>query len=238
MKRNGLLFIPILLVILLIPSSVLAQGGSYTITVIGEGTASGKPDEIAFEVGVEAVNSDSITAYNQVVTQLEGVRAGLLEVDIAPDDIELLRITFTPQDRIDAGQAPTGEFLFRAQGYLHVVVRDTSNLELILATAVRTGATSIQNFTFGFKDTMLIEEKARAAAIANAYERADQTATAMAVAVGDPIVIMEESVDISFASDQAASAGTEINISSFSLKAGEVTITVTVQITFALRSSR
>lgn len=237
MRRSNLVFILVLLITLLIPSSVFAQGGSYTITVVGEGMASGKPDIVAFEVGAEAVDLDSLTAYNTVVTQLETVRGGLIEASVAATDIELLMITITPQDRIDAGMAPTGEFLFRARGALHVVVRDTDNLDSILSNAVRAGADSIRNFTFGFEDITAIEQLARSAAITNAYDRADQIATAMSVAVGDPIIIREDSVEINLA-EEPLLTDTGIGISPFPLEAGEVTISVQVQITFALRASR
>ena len=236
MKR--LLFTLVLLAILLIPSSVLAQGGSsYTITVIGVGTASAKPTTISFEVGAEAVNTDAIAAYDSVFNQLEGVRMGLLEAKVAPADIQLLMITIIPQDRTDNGVAPTGEFLFRARGALHVVVRSSENLEPTLSAAVHTGADSIQNFTFGFEDTTLIEQRARTAAITNAYDRAEQMAEAMSVAVGDPIIIIENDVEISFAEDPLIT-NTGINISRFPLEAGEATITVQVEVTFALRASR
>lgn len=238
MKRNRLFFTLVLLVILLIPSSVLAQSGpSYTITVVGEGMASSRPTLIAFEVGAEAVNSDAVAAYDSVVAQLDGVRAGLIEAKIAPNDIELLMITVVPQDRTDNGLAPTGEFLFRARGALHVVLRDINNLEPILSASARAGADSIQNFTFGFEDTSQIEQLARTAAISNAYDRAHQLAEAMSVAVGDPIIIMEESVEVSFFENPLIGE-TAINISPFPLEAGEVTIKVQVQVTFALRASR
>jgi uncharacterized protein YggE len=227
-----------MLVVLLIPSPALAQSGSsYTITVIGVGTASARPDLIAFEVGAEAVNSDAVSAYDGVISQLDSVRAGLLEAKVSPADIELLTVTVVPQDRTDNGAAPTGEFLFRARGAWHVVVRDTQNLETILDAAVHAGAASIQNFTFGFDDTTLVEQRARTAAITNAYKRADQMAEAMSVAVGDPIIIVENNVEISFPED-SATTGTAIAISQFPLKAGEATIRVEVQVTFALRASR
>lgn len=238
MKRTHLFIISLVLVVLLIPTTVLAQGGgnSYTITVRGQGSASGRPDLIAFEVGAEAVDLDSITAYNQVGTQLATIRAALVELEIAPEDIQLLTITLVPEDRVDGGQAPTGEFLFRARGALHVVVRDPEQLKLVLASTVRAGASSVQNFTFAFDDSISIEEQARTAAIENASQRAEQMAGATSVAVGDPLIILEESVDVSFAGQVPPDA--EFGISAAPLAAGSLTVTVTVQITYALRSSR
>jgi uncharacterized protein YggE len=236
MKR--LTFILVLLALLLAPLPVGAQGGSsYTITVVGVGTASARPDLIAFEVGAEAVNSDSVAAYQSVTDQLNAVRVGLIEAKVSPVDIQLLTITVTPQDRTDNGAAPTGEFLFRARGALHVVVRSTRTLEPVLTAAVNAGASAIQNFTFGFKDTTAIEQRARTDAVSNAYKRAEQLAGAMSVAVGDPIIIVEDDVTMSFAENNTV-ADTGPTVSQFPLEAGEATIRVRVTVTFALRASR
>lgn len=226
------------LLALLSPSLVAAQGGSsYTITVKGLGTASAKPDLISCEVGVEIVDSDATSAYDDVISRLEDIRSGLEALEIPSSDIQLLRIVVIPQDRTDAGIAPTGEFLYRARGALQVVVHAPASLAGVLSAAVQAGAQSVDNFTFGFQNTDQIEQVARVAAINNAYSRAEQLATVMSVAVGDPIIITEDTVEMIVAGTPYGAAP-NMTISPYAITAGEVTVKVEVTITFALRSVR
>ncbi|NLE51937.1 MAG: SIMPL domain-containing protein [Chloroflexi bacterium] len=222
----------------LIPiAPVAAQGSSsYTITVRGVGSASARPDLVSCEAGVEVVHSDAITAYSNVNTRLETIRAGLVALGIRSSDIQLLRVIIIPEDRTDSGVAPTGEFLYRARGTLQVLVRSPQSLDNVLSAAVQSGAHSIENFTFGFENTERIEQAARDAAIENAYARAEQLAESMGVAVGDPIIIAEELVDLTI-DGTPFTAAPNMTVSPYPIQAGEVTFRVEVAITFALRSA-
>lgn len=223
---------------LVAPSLAAAQGGSsYTITVNGIGTASAKPDLISCEVGVEVIGTDPVTAFDNASARLKAIRTGLEALEIAPSDIQLLRVVIIPQDRIDAGVAPTGEFLYRARGALQVVVHTPESLETVLGAAVESGAHSIENFTFGFRSTEQAEQAARVAAINNAYARAEQLADVMSVAVGDPIIITEDAVELTMVGTPFGVAP-NMTISPYAITAGEVTVQVRVTITFALRSVR
>jgi uncharacterized protein YggE len=229
----GTLLCALALIWPLVPTSVSAQGGSsYTITVTGSGTASAKPDLVSCDISIEAIDSDQVLAYDNVTAKLESVRTGLEGLGIDPADLQLLRVVVIPEDRTDSGAAPTGEFLFRARGVFQVVIRTPENLEDVLSAALQAGANTIDNFTYGFQSIDEIEQTARAAAIRNAYARAEQLASEMSVAVGEPIIINEVSAGLDFSSLP------DVTISPYPLDAGELVVRVEVNITFALRSTR
>lgn len=217
---------------------VQAQG-SYSITVIGIGTAYASPDIATLEIGLEAVGTNIVSTYTKSSDTFTAVTTALAKYNIASPDIQLLRLSITPEDRGDVKSNFTGTFIFRIRSTIRVTVHDLMQIRSLVNDAIAAGANSVDNLVLGYSDLTKVEQQARVAAVGNARERADQLAEALGLSVGDPVSVSEtvtstpptQTVGI-------ANRGATPLKDNIADNAGQFIVTVQVQVTFSLRTQR
>ncbi len=245
MKRlqfRAVVIVFLLLAGLLNPALVSAQGGpaASTITVSGVGTAAGRPDIASVELGFEVVNTNLEAAYSRANEIANALTQALLKLNIAPADIQTIKMTLAPKDQSTEGAAPTGNFVYNVRGVFRVTIRNVSQINQVLSAALAAGANIIDNLGFGIDDLGLLEQQARTQAIKNARDRANQLAQDLGVFVGDPISITETaptespvtwtgtgSRGAALAAGQAADGNV-----------GQLVVTVQIQVIFTLKKTR
>lgn len=220
----------IILCVLLVGSAGTQQAQAQipttnAITVGGIGMVVADPDTAFFDVSVERVSTelnDAFSSGNQIV---EDIRSTLNRLGVARSDIRVQAISITPQDRIDARIGPTGEFLYRVRHTLRVTVRDLTASDTLISAALESGANDVSNYTLGVVDLKALELEARALAIQDANDRAQQFVTSLGVRLGAVQYINEIGVTSGFGAmpDNMADS------------TGRFTVTVQVQITYLLR---
>jgi uncharacterized protein YggE len=118
-----------------------------------------------------------------------------------------------------------------------VTVRDIAQIEAVVTTAVAQGANTVYNLSFGISDSAALEQQARQAAAADARARAEQLAAAFGVTLGRPLTISESvsssSPVLPYASGGMAMAALT-DVRSQPISGGQLSVSVSVQVTFAL----
>ncbi len=208
-----------------------------TITVSGFGTAAGEPDVAYTELGVEITDPDLATAFAQTAETMNAVIAALVEAGVAREDIQTTGVNVYPQERFDPmGASATPERVYLVRNTVRVTARDVAQVETLITTAVAAGANTIYNLNFGIEDSSALEQAARLDAVEDARNRANQLASALGVTVGAPIIINEvinTGGPITPMGGGLASANLQFDVSQ-PVSAGQLNVTVAVQITFAI----
>jgi len=204
-----------------------------SITVTGEGEASGSPDQASVSAGVQILADTVIEATRENESIIEKIMAALDEQGIAPEKIQTSNYSiWAEQNYQEPGQNRiTG---YHVANVVTVKIDDIDKIGDVLAAVVNAGANSIHGIQFGVKDTKDLEQEAREAAMADARARAESLARLAGVQLGEvlsistsygggpPRPMMSRSYDMA----EAAAP---------SISPGQQSLSVQVHATFAIR---
>ena len=228
------------------------------IRVSGQGQASGSPDLAILRMGVESFASSVADARTKAADAMEDVVSVLQEEDVEDKDIQTRFFNVSPRytsrevtrciaktDGLSTSVEP--ECLPQREqvitGYevgngLTVIVRDLEGVDAVIDRAIDAGGDLIrfQGISFTIEDTSSLEENARANAVRNMQDKAEQLASNAGVELGRLIYINERSSPSSFAGEFAApqAFALEAKHASTQILPGEQTMTVTVEGVFAI----
>lgn len=202
------------------------------ITTNGIGTVETTPDMATLRLGVThedkeaaaamAATSAGVTA---VLSRLEA--AGIAARDMQTDQLSLQPIWSDYNSNTRDARRITG---FLATNMLTVRVRDLDTLGGILDLVIGDGANSFNGLSFGLQEPKPSQDAARADAVKDAIDRAQQLAEAAGVTLGPIQSISEHG---GFARPQmmemAAARSADVPIAS-----GELTVSAQVNIVFAI----
>lgn len=244
-KRAGITFALAVLALAVAGCGILSRveapeaddgGIMKSISASGFGEATGAPDMATVQLAVET-ESDTIKAALDLSNQtVDRVKAALVGMGIAETDIQTSSFNVWPEDEYDrlTGQ-PTGERTYHVDSTLSVVVRDINRVSETIQAGLDAGATNIWGLTFGIDDTAALEAEARAEALQDAEDRAQQLAAATGVTLGEPLVVSElVGGSISpFAAEMALVRGMGGG-GGPSLSPGELTVSIQVDVMYAV----
>lgn len=226
--------------ILLAAMSVAActdQHNTFTevrsITVTGEGEASGAPDQASVSAGVQILAETVVEATRENESIIEKIMAALDEQGIDPERIQTSNYSiWAEQNYQEPGQNRiTG---YRVSNVVNVKIDDIDKIGDVLAAVINAGANSIHGIQFGVKDTKGLEQEARETAMADARARAESLARLAGVQLGEvlslstsygggpPRPMMSRSYDMA----EAAAP---------SISPGQQSFSVQIHATFAIR---
>lgn len=213
------------------------QATSRTITVIGAGKVSLKPDVAQAQMGVEtfAATVKEATAKNR--EQMASVLAALKKADVAEKDIQTANYSIyferdpnMPMAGIQEAPAsaePQGRY--RVSNMVQVTIRDRDAVAAILDAAVEAGANNIWNVIFMLEDPGAAESEARAKAMENARAKAAELAKLAGLDLGDVISVSEVigamPVTVQYAAGMGGGGG--------GIAPGEMTYQTQLQVVFA-----
>ena len=217
-------------------ATVTAQSGTTVsggITVVGQGTAYGQPDQATVIVGVETFAETVAEATTQNQTTLDNVMAALAAAGIAAEDIQTTNYSlFAEQTYGENG--PTGIAGYRVSNQVNVKIRDIALISDVLAAVTEAGANAIYGVNFSVADPAALEAEARALAMQDAANRAASLAELGSVSLGEVTVISEiigqpvMPYGGGYAMEQAASAAPGIS-------PGQLSYQVQVQVTYSIQ---
>lgn len=161
-----------------------------TIAVGGFGQASGAPDVVYLQLGVNIVSEDIGGAVAEANDTMTAVRDALLEAGIAQEDMQTSGFGVWAED-VYGDQGPTGDRRYHVDNTLRLTLRDADQTQAIIDVALNAGANNVYGLEFGIEDRTALEQEARLAAVADARERAAQLADAIGAELGDVIVVSE-----------------------------------------------
>jgi uncharacterized protein YggE len=205
------------------------------ITVVGQGEAFGQPDQAQVQVGVETFAPEVSQATSENEATIQSIMEALAAQGIEDKDIQTTNYNLWAE-QIYGEQGPEGIAGYRVNNQVNVTIRDINKVGEVLTAVTEAGANNIFGVYFSVADPAALEDEARAAAVADARERANSLAELGGVELGDVQVISEvigQAIPMSmgfggggFAMEQAATT---------SISPGQLSYNVQVQVTFAIK---
>ncbi len=160
------------------------------ITVVGQGTAYGQPDQATVIVGVDTFAPTVEEATTQNQNTLDSVMAALQAAGIGAEDIQTTNYSLFAE-QIYGERGPEGIAGYRVTNQVNVKIRDISVVGDVLAAVTEAGANAIYGINFSVADPAALEAEARASAVADARKRAESLAELGGLTLGDIVVISE-----------------------------------------------
>ena len=215
--------------------SAAGYSPTETITVVGQGSISVRPDIARVSLGVEtsAETIGEAVAENEAI--MESLMAALEEAGIGAKDIQTMnysiRLDRYPEQLPRESSSPgEPQPMYRVTNMVNVTIRDLDSVGTVLDAVIEAGANDIWGITFAMDDPSQAQDEARAGAIEDALARAGALAELNGVALG-PVMSVTEIVGstpipmpVSLAK-AAAGGGGPIN-------PGELEIGYQVQVTY------
>jgi uncharacterized protein YggE len=168
-----------------------------SITVVGAGEASAKPDMARIQVGVTTQAETAAAALKANTVSMEALFKVLQDRKIDKNDIQTSNFNVHPvYKQIPRGEMPRGERSQTIVGYqvtnqVSIKVRDLANLGGVLDDVVGKGANQVHGISFSKAEPSPILDQARLKAMADARRKAELYAGAAGVEVGKVLLIQE-----------------------------------------------
>ena len=168
-----------------------AHAEERRISVSGTGTALVAPDMATITLGVtnqDAQASVAMQATSDAVTQ---ILKRLDEMGLEARDVQTRDLSLSPvwSGRSNSSNEPPKITGFTASNRVSVRVRDLDNLGQIMDAVIKEGANDFGSLSFGVQEPKPLEAEARAKAVADATEKAQQLAQASGVTLGPVLSI-------------------------------------------------
>ncbi len=209
-----------------------------TITVVGQGKASGLPTVAHINVGVQTSAPSAQEAMDANRAKMNALLAKIKSLGIAEKDIQTSNFSIYTEQRpvVPAtGKEDKEEYTvaYHVSNQVSLTIRDIAKLGDILDQAVAAGANNVYGVYFGMESTAELEAQAREKAIADAQARAEALASLSGVSVGEVLTISEVigtpgPVYYNLAKAEGMGGATPI-------QPGEYEISLSVQVTYAIR---
>ncbi len=203
------------------------------IWVSGEGKVAVTPDIATLWLGIEAQAETVAEAQSQAAEAMNSVMAALTDNGVDEDDIQTQYFSI---DQVTRWDDETNEEIvvgYRVTNMVTAKIREIDEIGAIIdAVAVAGGDfTRINNIAFSVDDPTAYYEEAREEAMADAEAKAEQLADLAGVELGEPTYISEGAI---YPPVIYRDAGMEAAPPSTSISPGEIELTLTVQVAYAI----
>lgn len=221
----------------IIPELALSlQSQQSGIWVTSSGEVPATPDLLTLRLGIEAQQATVAEAQAEAAEAMNSVMNALTESGIAENDIQTQRYSISQRTRWDPDEEKQVIIGYQVTNMVTVKIRDIDGAGSVIDAVVEAGGdlTRIDSLYFSVEDPSTYQEEARAKAMADAKDKAEQLADLAGVSLGTATYISEDTQipspvylrDVYYA-DEAAVVQTPIS-------AGEVEVSVTVQVAYAI----
>jgi hypothetical protein len=208
-----------------------------TITVVGKGTVTIKPDTAQATLGVETMGKNVKDATAESSATMEAIIKALTALGIAEKDIQTSGFSVWSERNPAVEGRLSDEVTYRVMNTVNVQVRDMDQVGAVLDAAIEAGANAVHGVSFYVDDTDKIESDARAKAVVDARAKAEELAKLNDVKVGVVISVSEVvggSVPYSnFNMKDMAYAG--MGGGAGPISPGELDMSTTLQISYAIQ---
>jgi len=243
--RNKSLFIAAVFVLALlvsacgtaipVASNPAAAAPQRTISVAGTGTAYLTPDIAYLYLGVHTEKLTAAEAVAENNDQTETVIQALRDFGVAANDIRTTNFSIWPIDKYDPSTgAPSGEKSYAVDNTVYVTVRDLETLGDLLDTVVQAGANTVNSIQFDVADRDEALAEARAEAVRDAGEKAQELAAAAGVELGELQSVSFPNLQNYPIFDGRGGGGAAAEAAAVPIQPGQLTFDVTVNVTYAI----
>jgi uncharacterized protein len=193
------IFGTLILGLCLISTSQAQQAGQQQprlITVTGEAEVRVVPDEVVFDLTVQALNKDMRLAKSQTDERLKKTLELTRKYKIAPADVQTDYVKLEPRYR--GGDETRTLVGYSVRKDLVFTLRDASQAEELLSEVIESGITRINSVNFRSSQLRQYRDQARALAIKAAQEKAIALTAEIGQKIGKAFSIEEESPAVNF----------------------------------------
>lgn len=246
MKNKTLFFISILVI-----ASLLSACGSNatqnpnqqyrSLYINGNGTADISPDIAYVNIGVHTEAATAVTAVAMNNTQSQKVLDALVELGVLSKDLRTSNFSIATLQKTDPQTGVVTGTVYAVDNNIIVTVRDLPKLGDLLDKSIQAGANYINNVQFDLSDNSAALKSARTDAMKDAVKQAEEIAKAAGIKLGDiQNISYYESVPffsgVSNYMDYGKGGGGGMRESvSVPVNPGQITITASVSITYAIK---
>ena len=207
------------------------------IWVSGSGKVSAVPDTAILRLGIESQESSVAYAQEQANAAMNAVMSALKTSGIAEKDIQTQYFNIQKVTRWDEKEGREVILGYRVTNVVAAKIRDISKVGAVIDAAAVAGGdlTRIDSIGFTIDEPSAYYDEARAKAMADAADKAEQLADMADIKLGKPTYITESTYypypayREDFLGKVAAAPAMETPIS-----AGEMEITINVQVAYAI----
>jgi uncharacterized protein YggE len=206
-----------------------------TLNVNGLGTTYLTPDIAYIYIGVhsEGATASEVVAANK--TQTNAVLDALKKAGVDEKDLRTTNFSIWPSQQYSPEGAVTGT-IYMVDNTVYVTVRNLDGLGDLLDDTIAAGANSINSIQFDVADKSAAVKEARAKAVEDAKTQAQELADAAGVKLGDiqNISFYDNSPYPVFEGKGGGGGGATAQ-SAVAIQPGQLTISVTVNLTYELK---
>ena len=241
MKTKSIFFAVIALLALLVsacgPTTINqpAQPVVHTLTVTGTGQAILTPDIAYIYIGVHTEKPTASESVTENSTQTQKVIDALKSVGVDKKDIRTTNFSIWPVDKYDPQTGtPTGQKTYAVDNTVYVTVLKLDGLGDLLDTVVAAGANTVNSIQFDVADKTEALKTARADAVKDAKAQAQELADSAGVKLGDiqTIGFFDNQPGPVF---EGKGGAVTANAASVPVQPGQLTFTVTVNMTYEIK---
>jgi uncharacterized protein YggE len=205
---------------------------AQTITVVGQGKASVKPDIARIGIGIETSGETVADAVAENEATMTTILAALEAAGIDAKDIQTtnysVHLERSPELMPRAETSEPAANQYRVSNMVNVIIRDLDAAADVLDAVIDAGANNIWGMDFSVEDPSAAQAEAQAAAIADAKARAEALAELSGVELG-PVMSVSEvlgggAVPMAAVMESAARGG--------AISPGELEINYQVQVSY------
>jgi uncharacterized protein YggE len=212
-----------------------ADTPARTITVVGEGKVTTKPDVAQANIGVQVIGADPKQATSDAAALMEKLMEALKAQGVAENDIQTSYYNLWVDRPYNPDGSQSAEAIYRVNNNVQVTIRDLSKVTTILGAAIEAGANTIDSVTFNLADSSTLRSEARQKAVADAKIKAEELATLNEVQVGDVVSVSEVVVNVPFFAANVGYAAEGLGGGAGPIVPGEVEVSVQLQVTYAIQ---
>jgi uncharacterized protein YggE len=216
---------------------VNAPGANTTgLNVSGTGRASGPPDVVVLQLGVQAEAPAVADARERAASSAQSVIDSIKKNGVEDKDIRTTQFNIQPQyDNSRPGVSTIRAY--QVSNTLSVKVRKLENASKVIDDAASAGGnnTVIRSISFSIDDPTQLQAQARADAMKQAQARADQLAKLGGISIGKAISISEGTPpNPILAAPAAIVAAPRTGDTSTPIESGQLEVTVTVNVLYKI----
>lgn len=236
--RTKLIVIPLLAFALTLSAcgtvGSAAPANVRTLNVNGIGQAYLTPDIAYIYMGVHTEDSSVSEAVNSNKARTNAVIDALKNSGVDEKDIRTINFSIWPSQQY-APDGSLGEMKYAVDNTVYVVVRNLDGLGALLDNAIGAGANNINSIQFDVADKTEAVKEARAKAVEDAKTQATELADAAGVKLGAiQTISFYDSSPYPMAEGKGGGGG-GMNVASVPIQPGQLTISVTVSLTYEIK---
>lgn len=204
-----------------------------TLSVTGDGLAAAAPDLATLSIGVESEGKTAAEAVRLMSQRMTATMQRLKSSGVAERDMQTSGLSVNARYNYENQKTPQ-IIGYVATNMVTVKLRDLAKAGAVIDAAVQDGANQLNGLSFGFADPKPLENKARAAAVADAREKAATLAKAAGVSLG-PILLIQDGFSAGPPMPMVQGRAMAAEAKSVPVAAGESTIAATVTLVYEIR---